>query len=84
MAKYRRKGKLKRTIGFTHPLHMVVVWFLGLDPLEDGLVLMGDTQQVTLTSCLVQTTGEIYAHRELVVPIYTSSGGSYLCCPRGL
>lgn len=37
------------------PLEVVVVGLLGLDPLQDGLVLVRHPQQVTLSASLVQT-----------------------------
>ena len=43
----------------TYPLQVVVVWLFGLYPLEDGLVFVSHSKQVTLTPCLVQTAGEI-------------------------
>jgi len=39
----------------TDPLEVVVVRFLGLDPLQDGLVFMGDSQKVSLPPSLVET-----------------------------
>ena len=39
----------------SYPLHVVVVRFLGLDPLQDGLVLVSHSQQIALSSSLIQT-----------------------------
>ena len=41
------------------PVQMVVVRLLGLDPLQNGLVLVSDSEEVSLSSCLVQTAPQI-------------------------
>ena len=37
------------------PLHVVVVWFLELDSLENGLIFMGNSQGIHLSPGSVQT-----------------------------
>lgn len=55
----------------TDPLEVVVVRFLGLDPLQDGLVFMGDSQKVSLPPSLVETAAIRQVHAYFNTHLHT-------------